>query len=119
LAALITAFFFSLFHFNPYGIIPLAALGLYFGFAAYMSESLIIPILLHFLNNFFAVMLYFTIGEDELLTVNSVQNEALTSHVILFFVLTGFFLLLIIFIKNYYLKTKKNLENNNANMPKM
>jgi membrane protease YdiL (CAAX protease family) len=109
-AALITAIFFSLFHFNPYGILPLAALGLYFGFAAYMSESLIIPIFLHFLNNFFAVMLYFTIGDDELITGNVTEADALTSNVIIFFVLAGLFLLLVFFIRNYYLNTKTTLE---------
>ena len=110
-AALITAIFFSLFHFNPYGILPLAALGLYFGFAAYMSESLVVPIFLHFLNNFFAVMLYFTIGEDELITGNIAEAEAISSHIIFFFVLAGLFLLLVFFIRNYYLKTKTTLEN--------
>jgi membrane protease YdiL (CAAX protease family) len=110
-AALITAIFFSLFHFNPYGILPLAALGLYFGFAAYMSESLVVPIFLHFLNNFFAVMLYFTIGEDELITGNGAEAEAISSHIIFFFVLAGLFLLLVFFIRNYYLKTKTTLEN--------
>jgi membrane protease YdiL (CAAX protease family) len=118
-AALITAIFFSLYHFNPYGILPLAALGLYFGFAAYMSESLIIPIFLHFLNNFFAVMLYFTIGEDELITGNVMDAEALSSHLLFFFVLAGLFLLLIIFIRKYYLKTTTTSENENANLPKM
>ncbi len=110
-AALITAIFFSLFHFNPYGILPLAALGLYFGFAAYMSESLVVPIFLHFLNNFFAVMLYFTIGDDELITGNVAEAEAISSHIIFFFALAGLFLLLVFFIRNYYLKTKTTLEN--------
>jgi len=110
-AALITALFFSLFHFNPYGILPLAALGLYFGFAAYMSESLVIPIFLHFLNNFFAVMLFFTIGNDELITGNVTDADALTSNVIFFFVLAGLFLLLVFFIRSYYLKTKTTVEN--------
>jgi membrane protease YdiL (CAAX protease family) len=34
-AALITAIFFGANHFNPYGLIPLIILGLYFGFAAH------------------------------------------------------------------------------------
>jgi membrane protease YdiL (CAAX protease family) len=110
-AALITAVFFSLFHFNPYGILPLAALGLYFGFAAYMSESLVIPVFLHFLNNFFAVMLYFSIGDDELITGNIAEAEALSSHLVFFFVLAGLFILLVLFIRSYYLKSKTTLEN--------
>ncbi|MBT8377854.1 MAG: CPBP family intramembrane metalloprotease [Ignavibacteria bacterium] len=110
-AALITAIFFSLFHFNPYGILPLAALGLYFGFAAYMSKSLVIPVFLHFLNNFFAVMLYFSIGDDELITGSISDVEALDSNILFFFVLSGLFSLLIFFIRNYYLKSKTTLEN--------
>ena len=43
-AALITAVFFGAYHFNPYGLIPLVGLGLYFGFAAYTSNSIFIPI---------------------------------------------------------------------------
>ncbi len=118
-AALITAIFFSLFHFNPYGILPLAALGLYFGFAAYMSESLVIPVFLHFLNNFFAVMLFFTIGDDEIITGNVTDAEALNSNIIFFFLLAGMFVLLVFLIRNYYKKSKTTLENNNANMPEL
>ena len=76
-----------------------------------MSESLVVPIFLHFLNNFFAVMLYFTIGDDELITGNVAEAEAISSHIIFFFVLAGLFLLLVFFIRNYYLKTKTTLEN--------
>ncbi len=67
-AALVTAIFFGANHFNPYGLIPLIGLGLYFGYAAYKSGSIIIPVILHFLNNFTAVMLYFIFGDDELIS---------------------------------------------------
>ena len=39
LAAIITALFFSAYHFNPYGFIPLFILGAFFGFAAYKSKT--------------------------------------------------------------------------------
>ena len=55
-AALITAIFFGIYHFNPYGMIPLIILGFYFGFAAYMSNSILVPMSLHFTNNFIAIM---------------------------------------------------------------
>jgi membrane protease YdiL (CAAX protease family) len=67
IAAGITALFFSLFHANPYGLIPLFALGFFFGFAAYKSKTLLIPMFLHFLNNFSAIILYHTIGDEELI----------------------------------------------------
>jgi hypothetical protein len=46
-SAFITAIFFGLYHFNPYALIPLIALGLYFGFAAYSSGSIFVPVSLH------------------------------------------------------------------------
>ncbi|HEY7751002.1 MAG TPA: CPBP family intramembrane glutamic endopeptidase [Ignavibacteriaceae bacterium] len=106
MAALITAIFFSLYHFNPYGILPLMILGLYFGFAAYTSKTLLIPILLHFINNFAAVMLYIIIGDDELISSNVVDPEALSSSVIYFFILMLLFIGVIFLIKRFYSRTK-------------
>lgn len=104
IAALLTAVFFSLYHFNPYGLIPLAVLGFYFGFAAYTSKTLLIPILLHFLNNFTAVMLYFIIGSEELIKsdVSAKSEEDLGFYTLVTIALTVVFILLIVMIKKYY-----------------
>jgi membrane protease YdiL (CAAX protease family) len=110
IAALVTALFFALYHFNPYGLIPLAIIGFYLGFAAYKSESLVIPIVLHFLNNFFAVMLYFIIGDDELFNSNVSDAESLDANILYFFLLLLLFITLIFFIKNYYKKNNKPQE---------
>jgi membrane protease YdiL (CAAX protease family) len=106
LAVLITAIFFALYHFNPYGIIPLAVLGFYFGFAAYKSQSLIIPITLHFLNNFFAVMLYFVLGDDELINSSVSDSSSLNENIQYFFLMLFLFIGLIFFIRQYYKKYK-------------
>lgn len=105
-AALITAIFFGLFHFNPYGLLPLIALGLYFGFASYMSKSLIIPIFLHFLNNFVAVTLFFIFGEEEVISTASVDSVGLGSNIFLFFTLTVIFTIIVFVIKKHYSKLK-------------
>jgi len=110
IAALLTALFFALYHFNPYGLIPLAIIGFYLGFAAYSSQSLFIPIVLHFLNNFFAVMLYFIIGDDELFKSNVSDTEALDANVIYFFLLLLMFITIVILIKNYYKKRTNVME---------
>ena len=106
IAAIITAVFFALYHFNPYGLIPLAIIGFYLGFAAYTSQSLVIPIIIHFLNNFFAVMLYFIIGDDDLLKSNVSDAASLDMNVIYFFLLLIMFTALMFFIRNYYTKSK-------------
>jgi hypothetical protein len=105
-AAIITALFFALYHFNPYGLIPLAIIGFYLGFAAYTSQSLVIPIIIHFLNNFFAVMLYFIIGDDDLLKSNVSDAASLDVNVMYFFLLLIMFTALMFFIRNYYKKSK-------------
>ncbi len=106
MAASLTAIFFALYHFNPYGLIPLAIIGFYLGFAAYSSQSLVIPIILHFLNNFFAVMLYFIIGDDELFKSNVSDAASLNANILYFFVLLFSFIILMFFIRNYYRNRK-------------
>lgn len=105
IAAVVTALFFSLYHFNPYGLIPLFILGAFFGFAAYKSKSLIIPMILHFLNNFSAVMLYHIIGDDELIKSDpTINQDELSSYVMMFIGFTVLFAALIVFINKYYSK---------------
>lgn len=105
IAAAVTALFFSLYHFNPYGLIPLFILGTFFGFAAYKSRSLIIPMFLHFLNNFSAVLLYHIIGDDELIKSDPATNpDELSNYLMIFIGLTILFAALIILINKYYSK---------------
>ncbi|MCL5028129.1 MAG: CPBP family intramembrane metalloprotease [Bacteroidetes bacterium] len=107
-AALITAIFFGLYHFNPYGLIPLIALGFYFGFAAYTSNSIFIPVLLHFLNNFFAIIFYFIYGNDDVLNSAITKNFDLYSSVLILLGLTALFSVIIFFIKRYYSRTNNS-----------
>lgn len=105
-AILITAIFFGVYHFNPYGLFPLIVLGFYFGFAAYISKSLIVPIFLHFLNNFGAVILYFIIGDDELISTDVTDPTGLEANIFLFFLLALLFTIVIFMIKKYYFKIR-------------
>lgn len=103
LAIFITAVFFSGYHFNPYGFIPLFILGAYFGFAAFKSKTLIVPVVLHFLNNFSAVSIYHIFGDDELLKSDvSVNSNELASYVLLLAGLTIAFVFLVYFINKFY-----------------
>ncbi len=106
-AAIITAIFFGLYHFNPYGLIPLIGLGLYFGYAAYMSNSIFVPMSLHFVNNFIAVIFYFMFGDDDVLNSTIDKNFNLNSSLMIFAGLLILFAGIIFFIKRYYVQTKK------------
>ncbi|NOX17226.1 MAG: CPBP family intramembrane metalloprotease [Chlorobi bacterium] len=101
-AAMITGLFFALYHFNPYGLLPLMALGVYFGFAAYTSNSIVVPIILHFLNNFIAVTAYMIFGSEDLLESNVASTDGLNEYAFAFVALSILFALLIFGIKKYY-----------------
>jgi membrane protease YdiL (CAAX protease family) len=101
-SALITAIFFGLYHFNPYALIPLIALGLYFGFAAYLSGSIFVPISLHFINNFMAVIFYFIFGDDDVINTAVSKSFDLSSSLMIFCGLSALFAGTIYLIKKYY-----------------
>lgn len=86
-----TAVFFALYHFNMYGLVPLIMLGAYFGYAAYKSDSLLIPVLLHLLNNLSATIIYLTTEESGIISGEPIENlDVMTS-------VYGFILSLILF----------------------
>lgn len=107
-AAVITAFFFSIFHVNPAGVIGLFMIGLFLGFAAYKTDSMLTPVVLHFINNFVSVLFVFFYGESEL-----TQPEGLLDHSMLvsaqknFFYMSALFLATIFAIQFYYKKHTK------------
>jgi hypothetical protein len=62
--------------------------------------------LLHFINNFTAVMLYFILGEDELLSSSPAGDFQFASTVLTFFIFFAFFAAIIILIR-YYSRKKQ------------
>ena len=59
LAIWITAFLFSVIHFQFYGFVPRLLLGTYFGYLLIWSNSIWVPITAHFINNATIVLFYF------------------------------------------------------------
>ena len=104
LAIFITALFFGLYHFNPYGLISLIALGAYFGYAAYKSNSIFVSITLHFINNFLAVVAFLLIGDKDLVSSSATQNESIIQYLLTFFILALLFGLFIIYVRKNYNK---------------
>ena len=91
-----------------YILIALIILGVYFGYAAYISNSIFIPITLHFLNNFIAIIAYFILGSEDILEAEILGIERLETHVLSLLILSIIFYGFIVFIKNYYHKFKSN-----------
>jgi len=105
-AIVITAVFFGLYHFNPYWLVPLIILGLYFGFAAYMSRSIFVPMILHFTNNFLAVIMYFIIGDKDLIDSSATGNIDVRISFFLLMMFGVMFIAIVYFIFLFYKKKK-------------
>ena len=103
-AILITSLAFALYHFNPYGLLALTLLAMYLGFAAFQSKSILIPIILHFINNFISIVSYYIWGNDELMNTAIVKPEEFTLHIFSFILLTALFFLFLYYIKKNYNK---------------
>lgn len=88
-AAVITALFFALFHLNPFGIVALFALGLYMGYASYRSDSIATPMIIHFFNNGFSLLLYFIVGDDDFTGSAAAAQTSFSSVLPRFFLLSA------------------------------
>lgn len=103
-AIFITAVFFGIYHFNPYGLIPLIGLGFYFGFAVYKSDSILVSMTLHFINNFVAIIVFFFAGNSG--AISHDKPVDLSSSITIFVVLLGLFSGVIFMILKYYRKKR-------------
>ena len=63
-AVLFTALLFSLIHMNPYWFFQIYILGVFLGFLAWKTNSIIAPLILHGLNNFIALLFSFSEPQD-------------------------------------------------------
>ncbi len=103
-AIFISSLAFSLYHFNPYGLIALLILAMYFGFSVYLSNSILIPMLLHFLNNLFSIIVYFIWGADELTNTEIITPADFEFNLISLIMLSILFFLFLFYVKKHYYK---------------
>jgi membrane protease YdiL (CAAX protease family) len=64
-AAIIAGLIFGAYHLNPLSIVPLVALGTFFGYIVYRSRNLTLALSAHFFNNFLAcTAVYLNMNDD-------------------------------------------------------
>ena len=88
LVILITACCFGVMHLDVYTFVPSAMIGALFGYLALRTHSLVIPILLHFINNAFSVVLSYLSAEEASEEASSsllMQNVGQKAGMILFY----------------------------------
>lgn len=93
LSALLSGTIFGLFHFNPFETVPLIAVGCYLGFLRYRSNSIALPILVHFLNNFLAVIaITMNLGNEKIMMAPRTDQPGLLLAVTQLVLFLGLFL---------------------------
>jgi uncharacterized protein len=111
LAILITSVFFGAYHVNPYLFLPLTILGFYIGYSAYKTNSILVPVILHFLNNFLSVVMHYIFGSDSELIGTKVTGMEFKSALVSFSYQFILFAVVLGYIIYYYKKVKpKNIE---------
>ncbi len=96
-AAIVTGIIFGMYHVNPFTLVPLCALGVYFGWIVYRSQNIVLSIVAHFLNNLFAIVVVY-IGIDENLATAVSPRLSTTPLQIAFYLLSG----VVFLIASYY-----------------
>ncbi len=109
---LITSICFSAFHFQFYGFIPRMALGILLGYLFVWSRSMWLPVIAHFANNAFAVLLYF-FYRDEFVKkeIDSLGTSAETIHVFIMGLALSGLLFYGVFVQTKKYRKIENLRN--------
>jgi len=89
-SAVLAGTIFGLYHLNPFEIVPLVGLGVFFGLLRYRSQSLLVPAAAHFFNNLMAVLASYYGIQDENLIAAAQKTSAAPAMI---FDLVGFGLL--------------------------
>jgi membrane protease YdiL (CAAX protease family) len=102
LAIWVTAFIFAAFHFQIVGFLPKMMIGVVLGYAYFFSGSLILPMVIHAINNGFATVSYYFAGEGTKAENIPDQNIPLGSVIIS----TMLFALTMYYIYHIYLQSQ-------------
>jgi uncharacterized protein len=99
-SAILAGTIFGLYHMNPFEVVPLIGLGVFFGLLRYRSQSLLLPISAHFFNNLMAVLAsYYGLQDENLLAAaqTTVDIPAMLFELVVFAAL--FFLSFVVYLR--------------------
>lgn len=80
-AAIAAGVIFGLYHVNPFTLVPLAVLGVFFGYVVYRSQNIMTAIVAHFVNNFIACLAIYLQLDDAFVAI--APTEPPTSEMVL------------------------------------
>ncbi len=73
-AAVAAGVIFGLYHVNPFTLVPLAVLGVFFGYVVYRSQNIMTAIVAHFVNNFIACLAIYLQLDDAFVAIAPMET---------------------------------------------
>ncbi len=70
-AIIVTGLIFGLYHLDPFTFVALCALGIYLSYLISVSESIIVPMVGHFMNNFVSAFVLYAFHKDSIIAPSS------------------------------------------------
>jgi membrane protease YdiL (CAAX protease family) len=105
--AVLAGIIFGAFHLNPFSLVPLVALGIFFGFIVYRSQNITLAVAAHFFNNFIACTAAYLQLKDDFVVLAPHANASLPLVV----VNTSFFGMVFLFALVYFIRLTDPGEN--------
>jgi membrane protease YdiL (CAAX protease family) len=105
--AVLAGVIFGAFHMNPFSLIPLVALGVFFGYVVYRSQNITLAVTAHFFNNFIACTATYLQLKDDFVVLAPDQPSSLA----LIAVNTSFFGMVFLFSLLYFKKLTQPEQN--------
>ena len=105
--AVLAGLIFGAFHMNPFSLIPLVALGIFFGYVVYRSQNITLAVAAHFFNNFIACTASYLQLRDDFVVLAPDQPSSLS----LVAVNTSFFGMVFLFSLLYFKRITEPEQN--------
>lgn len=102
---IITGIVFGLYHFNPFQAVPLVALGIYFSFLQFRSQTLLIPMIAHFTNNTLSVIASYVYGFDQADLPSILTEQGVRASTAGVLGTTALFVIIFIVVIRLYMRT--------------
>ncbi len=108
-AITISSIIFGFIHFNPINLVPLIVIGILLGYIAYVTRSIVLPIIIHFINNSIAIIgLYNPTAENFGKSLESMEpNMAIFVSIAALLITFCFAIILKVISTNYYNNQKE------------
>lgn len=107
-AAFWTGLIFGVFHFNPFSVVPLIILGIFFGVLRMRSKSMVLAMTIHFINNALAAVVAFFNVDDRMVVE---ADKGADANIMIILTQLVLFLMLFIVTFSAYLRFSARVQS--------